>query len=302
MYLLDVIPAVKLPMADMQLLTYFSKEALPVGALVRVPIGRRAINALVVGSTAMGGQKISIKKSPFQMKGITGVITAEPALNRDQLALLDYSAHYYLTLLSFFAHTFLPAYVIKKEKSLVLDAVAMTERSKRQRSEKPLLIYAKNREELYAREIDACLAQGKQALLIVPEVALIRPWEQKFRRYQPLTLASDMTEKKFFDAWRAVRNGSAQLIIGTRTAVFANFKNLECIIVDEEQNPHYKSQDMAPYYHTVTVAQKLAEFSGARLLLGSDAPSITSYYRALEGEYDIANNQHRIAHTAHHHC
>ena len=175
----------------------------------------------------------------------------------------------------------------------MLDAVAMTERSKRQRSEKPLLIYAKNREELYAREIDACLAQGKQALLIVPEVALIRPWEQKLRRYQPLTLASDMTEKKFFDAWRAVRNGSAQLVIGTRTAVFANFKNLECIIVDEEQNPHYKSQDMAPYYHTVTVAQKLAEFSGARLLLGSDAPSITSYYRALEGEYDIANNQHR---------
>ena len=71
MYLLDVIPAVKLPMADMQLLTYFSKEALPVGALVRVPIGRRAINALVVGSTAMGGQKISIK-NPLSDEGYHG--------------------------------------------------------------------------------------------------------------------------------------------------------------------------------------------------------------------------------------
>ncbi|MEK7493530.1 MAG: primosomal protein N' [Patescibacteria group bacterium] len=298
MYLLDVIPVVKLPMADMQLLTYFSKEALPVGALVRVPIGRRAINALVVGSTTMGEQKIAIKKSSFQIKGITSVITAEPALNRDQIALLNYSAQYYLAPFSFFANTFVPAYLVKKEKTLALDAVAMPDRSK-QHAPKPLLVRSQAREELYAREIDACIAQGRQILLVVPEAALVRAWEQKLQRYQLLTLTSDLTAKKFFDAWRALRNGTAQCVIGTRAAVFSNFKNLGCIIVDEEQNPHYKSWDMAPYYHTVAVAQKLAELSGARLILGSDAPSITSYYLAQEGAYDLIEDAHPAPHAHH---
>lgn len=289
MYLLDVIPAVKLPMADMQLLTYFSKEALPIGALVRVPIGRRTISALVVGGTVMSEQKIAIKRSSFQIKGIVSVITAEPALNRDQIALLNYCAQYYLAPFSFFANTFIPAYLVKKEKPLSLDTVIAAEEQK-QRIHKPILIYAKDREELYTRELDACIAQKKQVLLVVPEAALLRFWEQKFRKYRPVAFTSDMTAKKFFDAWSAIRSGTAQCVIGTRTAVFANFNDLGCIIVDEEQNTHYKSWDMAPYYHTVTVAQKLAEFSGARLVLGSAAPSITSYYRAKEGTYDLVEN------------
>ncbi|MBI5913066.1 primosomal protein N' [Candidatus Azambacteria bacterium] len=298
MYLLDVIPTVKLPIADMQLLTYFSKEALQIGALVRVPVGRRTINALVVGSAAMRERKIVIKKSAFQIKGITSIITAEPALNRDQVALLNYCAHYYLAPFSFFANTFLPSYLIKKEKPLPLDAVAIPERSQ-QHATRPLLIKKEAREELYAREIDACIAQGKQVLLVVPEIALLRSWEQKFQRYQPLTLAGDLTEKKFFDAWRRVRNGTAQCVFGTRAAIFANFKDLGCIIVDEEQNPHYKSWDMAPYYHTVTVARKLAELSSARVILGSGAPSIPSYYRAQEGAYDLIEDAHPKLHAPH---
>lgn len=293
MYLLDVIPVVKLPMADMQLLTYFSKEALPAGALVRVSMGRRAINALVVGSTAMGEQKIAIKKSSFQIKGITGVIATEPVLNRDQLALLNHSAQYYLTPFSFFANTFVPAYLVKKEKPVALDTVTMPARSKQQ-AKKPLLIHMHAREERYAREIDACAAQGKQVLFIVPEAALVRAWEQKLKKYQPLTLTGDMTAKRFFDAWRALRSGTAQCVIGTRSAIFSNFKDLGCIIVDEEQSPHYKSWDMAPYYHTVTIAQKLAELSGARLILGSEAPSITSYYHAQEGAYDLIEDAHQV--------
>ena len=299
MYLLDVIPAVKLPMADMQLLTYFSKEALAIGALVRVPIGRRTINALVVGSTVMGGQKIAIKRLSFQMKGITGIITAEPVLNPDQIALLNYSAQYYCAPFSFFANTFIPSYLVKKEKRFPLDVVALPEKSKQQRSKKPLLICSEARELSYLREIDACISQGKQIMLVVPEIALVSPWEHKLRKYQPCSLTGDMTEKRSFDAWRAARNGTAQCVIGTRTALFANFKNLGCIIVDEEQNPHYKSQDMAPYYHAVTVAQKLAELSGARLILGSDAPSIASYYRALGGEYDLVKDQHPAPRVQH---
>jgi len=297
MYLLDVIPTVKLPMADMQLLTYFSQEALQIGALIRVPIGRRAVNALVVGSTAMREQTIAIKKSSFQIKGIISVICKEPVLTREQITLLNYCARYYLAPFSFFMHTFLPAYLVKKEKPLALDAVAPHERSAQQRITRPLLIKKEIREESYAREIDACLAQGKQVLLMVPEVALLHSWEQKFFRYRPLVLTGDLTAKKFFDAWCAVRNGTAQCVIGTRTAIFANFKSIGCIIIDEEQNPHYKSWDMPPYYHAVTVAQKLAELSGARLILGSSAPSITSYYRAQEGVYDLQEDA-RIAPSA----
>lgn len=296
MYLIDVIPIVKLPMPDMQLLTYFSKEALPVGALVRVPVGRRALNALVVGNAAMHEQKIAVKRSSFQIKGIVRVITKESALNRDQITLLDYCAQYYLAPFSFFAHAFIPVYLAKKEKAFPLDIVAAPERPKRQIT-RPLLIKKEMRHELYTREIDACIAQGKQALVVVPETALLRFWEQKLQKYQPLTLSGDMTAKRSFDAWRTIRSGTAQCVIGTRIAVFTNFRDLGCIIVDEEQNTHYKSWDMAPYYHTVTVAQKLAELSGARLILGSSAPSIASYYRAKEGAYDLVEDAHPKPHA-----
>ncbi|MCR4322658.1 MAG: primosomal protein N' [Candidatus Azambacteria bacterium] len=299
MYLLDVIPAVKLPMATMQLLTYFSKEALNIGMLVRVPVGRRTINALVVGVIAIHEQKIAIKKSAFQIKGISGIITAEPALNRNQITLLNYCAQYYLAPLSFFAHTFLPAYLIKKEKPISLDVVVRPVRPPPHATTKPLLVKMKAREELYAREIDICIAQGKQILFVVPEGALLRAWEQKLKRYCPLTLSSDLTAKKFFDAWCAIRSGTVRCIIGTRAAVFANFNDLGCIIVDEEQNTHYKSWDMAPYYHTVTVAKKLSELSGARLILGSNAPSITDYYRATEGIYDLVEETRPPIHVPH---
>lgn len=297
MYLLDVIPAVKLPMADMQLLTYFSQEALPIGALVRVPLGRRSINALVVGITDTHTRKIAIKKSSFQIKGITRVITATATLSRTQIALLTYCAHYYLAPFSFFAHTIIPSYLIKKEKSVLLSERIDEISTMPPTPSQPLLVKKRSREESYAREIDACIAQGKQVLFVVPEIALLRFWEQKLRRYHPLALTGDMTAKKFFDAWSTIRDGSTHCVIGTRAAVFANFKNLGCIIVDEEQNTHYKSWDMAPYYHTVTVAQKLSELSGARLILGSDAPSITSYYRAKENVYDLIEDAHPAPHA-----
>src|SRR3989338_5710146 len=89
-----------------------------------------------------------------------------------------------------------------------------------------------------------------------------------------------------FPAPRA-KNGKTRLIIGTRAAIFANFLDLGLIIIDEEHSPHYKSWDMMPYYHTKTIALKLAKLCGAQVAFGSEIPSVESYYFAKHTDYKI---------------
>lgn len=140
--------------------------------------------------------------------------------------------------------------------------------------------------EVYLQAIDASLAQGREAIVLVPEISLTPQMVERFKaRFgeRVAVMHSGLSQGERYDEWRKVVNGAVQVVIGARSAVFAPFRNLGLIIVDEEHESSYK-QDETPRYHARDVAVKRAAHFGAVTVLGSATPSVESYYRAKTGK------------------
>lgn len=141
--------------------------------------------------------------------------------------------------------------------------------------------------EVYLRATEYALLQGKQVLVLVPEIALTAQLVERFKaRFgQNIAVAhSKLSRNERADVWYRTRTGDANILIGVRSAVFAPFNNLGLVIIDEEQEGSYK-QEERPNYHARTVAEERCRYCDAVLLLGSATPSLESYYNAQEGKY-----------------
>ncbi len=139
--------------------------------------------------------------------------------------------------------------------------------------------------EVYLRAADYVLRQGRQVLVLVPEIALTAQIVQRFQawfRNEVAVAHSKLSQNERGDVWHKMRTGEASVLIGVRSAVFAPFKNLGLVIVDEEQENSYK-QEERPAYHAREVARCRCKNYGAVLLLGSATPSLETYYRAVSG-------------------
>lgn len=132
--------------------------------------------------------------------------------------------------------------------------------------------------EVYIRALRRAIEQGKQGIMLVPEIALTtQTVERLAKRFDRVaTMHSGATDAERARAWRAIAAGEARVVIGTRSAIFAPCPNLGVIIVDEEQEPSYKSQ-AAPRYHTRDVAVKLAHLRQIPVVLGSATPSLETW-------------------------
>ncbi len=147
--------------------------------------------------------------------------------------------------------------------------------------------------------LDRVLSEGGQALLLVPEIALTPQTVGIFcARYgeRVSVLHSSLSVGERFDAYRRILHGEADLVIGTRSAVFAPLARLALILVDEEHEHTYKS-DSAPRYHTRDVAAFRSGEHGAMTLLASATPSIESYYKAKTGKYTLVSLTERYGGT-----
>jgi primosomal protein N' (replication factor Y) len=142
---------------------------------------------------------------------------------------------------------------------------------------------------IYIRLIDEMLKQGKSAILMVPEIALTPQMLYTFSSHfgdRIAVLHSSLSMGERYDEWRRIRNGDAQVVIGTRSAVFAPVTNLGIIILDEEQEDTYKSETN-PRYHARDVAKYLCAHANATLLMGSATPDVCSRYYAQIGRYHL---------------
>lgn len=150
--------------------------------------------------------------------------------------------------------------------------------------------------EVYLRAIGRTLRLGRQALVLVPEIALTTQLVRRFAARFPGQLAvlhSGLTPGERYDEWRRLRRGEARLAIGSRSAVFAPLPSLGLIIVDEEHEPAFK-HERSPRYHARDVAWHLAALSGSVLILGSATPSIESYYAARTGRCTLLEMTERV--------
>ncbi|MBR0426372.1 MAG: primosomal protein N' [Clostridia bacterium] len=151
--------------------------------------------------------------------------------------------------------------------------------------------------EVYLRAIRDCIAEGKQAIVLVPEISLTPQTVGRFRgRFgdRIAVLHSHLSAGERFDEWRRIRLGMADIAIGARSAVFAPMERLGLIIIDEEHESSYQSEKMPQYSAIDIAAQRIKDTQGA-LVLGSATPQLITYYRALSGRYALCTLPDRVA-------
>ena len=153
--------------------------------------------------------------------------------------------------------------------------------------------------EVYLRAIASALAQGKQALVLVPEIALTPQLVGRFRaRFAGsgvgvAVLHSGLSDGERIDAWRQVATGAAAIVIGARSAVFAPLPRVGIIVVDEEHEGSYK-QGEGFRYHARDLALLRGQMAGATVLLGSATPAVTTCYRAMIGLTTLLRLDQRV--------
>lgn len=154
--------------------------------------------------------------------------------------------------------------------------------------------------EVYFAAMEKALENGQGVLFLVPEVALtpqtvgrLRSRLARIGREQAVVWHSHLSDGERFDAWMALANGKARVVVGARSAVFAPISNLGLIIVDEEHEPAYK-QDETPRYHGRDVAVYRARLENAVCVLGSATPSLESYKNAQTGKYILNTLNNRV--------
>jgi primosomal protein N' (replication factor Y) len=150
--------------------------------------------------------------------------------------------------------------------------------------------------EVYLRVAASCVASGRRALILVPEIALTPVTAALFREVFGERVAiqhSGLSDGERHDQWQRIRRGDIDVVVGTRSAVFAPLERVGLIVVDEEHDGSYK-QDESPRYNGRDVAIVRAQRAGALVILGSATPSMESYHRAVTGKYERVVLERRI--------
>lgn len=154
--------------------------------------------------------------------------------------------------------------------------------------------------EVYMKLVERVLLEEKSAIILVPEIALTPQMIERFKGRFGVNVAlfhSKLSDGERFDEWFRVKEGKSKVIVGARSAIFLPAKNLGLIIIDEEHENTYKSEQN-PKYQTKEVAEYLSELKGCKVILGSATPSIETYYRALTGEMKLLELNSRIDNKA----
>ncbi len=299
-------------------LDYLSERALAPGSLVRVPLGKRELMGIVWPGESDQDTDAAL------MRPILGILEGLPPLNAKWCQLLEFAAGYYQRTVGELALSVLPPALRDLEPSqlqLRLKKVAKwaAEQAKAPSNDDvikptlspaqaevlaqldelllapeaplPVLLYGvtgSGKTEVYLRAAEHALAQGRQVLVLVPEINLTPQLESRFaERFQgtaTVSLHSGLTPAQRLRNWLAAHLGEARLVLGTRLAVFASMPNLGLIVVDEEHDPSYKQQDGARY-SARDLAIYRAHLEKVPVILGSATPSLESWQRANEGRY-----------------
>lgn len=150
--------------------------------------------------------------------------------------------------------------------------------------------------QVYMKLIEQVLAQGKQAIVLIPEIALtyqtVRRFYGRFGE-KVSVLNSRLSQGERYDQFCRAKRGEIQIMVGPRSALFTPFSRLGLIVMDEEHEPTYKSEN-SPRYHARETAIKRAQMEGAKVVLGSATPSIEAYSRAASGEYNLVKLEARF--------
>jgi primosomal protein N' (replication factor Y) len=149
---------------------------------------------------------------------------------------------------------------------------------------------------IYLAGMRAVLEAGRSAILLVPEIGLTPAVAADLHQLfgdEVAILHSGLSDKERAEQWHRIKRGEARMVVGTRSAVFAPVSDLALVIVDEEQDPSYKQEEM-PRYHARDVAVMRAKMANAVVVLGSATPSLESYFNAKKNKYTLLELPDRV--------
>ena len=255
-------------------------------ALKRAPSQRRVLELV-----AKIGAEVSVPDLNAFYPNSTGAVTA--LIERGFLS--EGSAVVFRHPKKLVLHT--PAYELTEAQTAAADAIR--EATERGAGDVLLLhgVTGSGKTEVYLKAIEDCLASGRQAIVLVPEISLTPQTVGRFTdRFgdRIAVLHSRLSAGERFDEWRRIRLGLADIVIGARSAVFAPLERLGLIIIDEEHESSYQSESQ-PRYLAAEIAAKRVRMQNGALVLGSATPSLMSYSRALSGKYRLLKLPDRVA-------
>ncbi len=299
------------------LLDYTTEQPLAAGTLLSVPLGRRETPGIVWAQAPAGAPP------GVELRPVSAALTTLPPLDAAWRALIDFAAGYYQRGVGELALAVLPPELrrlddkqlgrriarLQHEADTPLPAPAAAPPQPEPSTEQsaalaaleslrsapggplPVLLHGvtgSGKTEVYLRAADAALQRGGQALVLVPEINLTPQLEARFAERFPgrvlVSLHSGLTPAQRLRHWLLAHLGQADLVLGTRLAVFASMPRLQLIVVDEEHDPSFKQQEGARY-SARDLAVWRARQLGVPVLLGSATPSLETWQRVQEGRY-----------------
>ena len=289
------------------LLTYRSPQAVQVGQLVRVPLGRREVLGLVWNANAPAPAL-----DPQAIKPIAGVLDGMAPLDAGWRQLMGFAAQYYQRALGEMALSALPPQLreldntqLARRLKKMADTASVTPRTGPELSPRqaealrqigqhsgPFLLFGSTgsgKTEVYLRAVQQALEANPQAqaLILVPEINLTPQLEarvrERFGGEAVVAMHSGLTPAQRLKSWLAAHSGAARIVLGTRMAVLASMPWLQLIVVDEEHDPSYKQQEGARY-SARDLALYRGQQCGAKVLLGSATPSLESWHQSRPAE------------------
>lgn len=297
MFLIEAAPLTSIPRPNPQILTYFTGKKLSVGCLILVPLFKRQVPALVLRLKKVSQEKSQIKQADFLTRSIVGVVNSQPILPPVQIQLALWISQYYWAPLGKVLKSMLPLtryldsqqkpnkHTLKQIPSPTYSSPSLRKEEEKRREKQVGLIYQQNCQtplNEYLDPIKSAMHNQQSTIILVPEIRQIKFWQKTLEEkldQQTAVLYSRLTPKKYFLNWLKIRQNKAKIIIGTRLAVLAPVLNLGSIIVTQEHSPFYKSFDQKPYLQARDTALKLAQLTGAKIILSSATPSLEIYWQ-----------------------
>lgn len=300
-YLISITPITRISLNRDQFFYYLSDQPIPKGSLCEVPFGYRKIKGIVLDSkndfARVGGMKL---------KKINKILNKKFLTNK-QLQLAQFISKYYICPLGIVLKHFLPTQSESRNKEIIyenslkkinckinLASQQIIERIKKsQNTSKSFILQVElnsNKENFILNLINTFYKKEnqKQILYLFPEVSQTLEIEEKLLNHFPkediVNLHSKLTKGKFFENWEKIRNGKAKIIIGTRAAVFAPFKNLSLIIIANHTDISYKQWDMNPRYDARNLTLKLSEYFNCLNLNISTFPRIIDHFNTKKNK------------------
>jgi primosomal protein N' (replication factor Y) len=275
MYILQVVPLIKLPGHISQTLTYYASEKILPGSLIIVEVRNSDITAIVYFCQELTKNKQDIRKFiNFSPKPIEKSFSDTPLLTNTQLKLAEWISNYYAHPLGNIIKWFLPKLSNKiKRYPKILETSTVEQKLADKYTPKLLLYPSIKRLKHYHKIIQKTKGQ---ILILTPDNISLEIISQEFIEYNPTIINSQLKISEFRKIWTQIKSGEIKIIIGNRSSLFLPFQNLEHIILEDESSEAYYSFETKPHYHTTTIAIQLAKLHKANLTIASYLPSINS--------------------------